>query len=441
MSSTPTSPKRRKISVDSFYENSDIHDVVALHLLSKEDITRTESKAQCAEFTSFRYFKKQSQAVEHVSFYPFLKLFSEEIDISDEDAQRHKGIRRYIAETYENFWKIYSKLEKPSFYEIIQEDKACSLYFDIDCKKDSIIEYDPLILLEDLLQFITKQIDETFSIHVIRKDIIDMDSSTDDKFSRHIVIPKCTFQNNIDAGNFVLSIIERLNSLDIEYYNKIASMIDSGVYSKNRNFRLFLSSKVGKTAKLVRSKEYLSYHPFESDKQFFMKSLICNIPKDICEKDYLTYNEHTTRIKYNIKYTERRDLNSAEYSSLEQYLLSQLRHRPGKFEPTLKSCVIFDSNCIVYNIGENRFCENIGREHQSNHIKIIVNLERRVFFQKWYVYELTRIYSLTSISYDPDCAIFKGNEYPIPLNVFLPVFTNEYDNDLIDCVEKFEKNI
>jgi len=117
--------------------------------------------------------------------------------------------------------------------------------------------------------------------------IIQLDSTTEEKFSRHLIfhLPNDTlFENNSHVGNFVGKLIktikeknkgsstevvenmgnnfEKLNFDEegaelfidgLHVYgkdNKIKNFIDTSVYTKNRCFRLPFSSKFGKTSKL-----------------------------------------------------------------------------------------------------------------------------------------------------------------------------------------------
>ena len=95
-------------------------------------------------------------------------------------------------------------------------------------------------------------------------DIVDLDSSTPQKFSRHLVFTKAVFKDTLHAGRFVSKLVLKLDALIEAGSNELACLvvndgesskrsyfIDQGVYSRNRNFRLYLSSKIGKETPLV----------------------------------------------------------------------------------------------------------------------------------------------------------------------------------------------
>lgn len=58
------------------------------------------------------------------------------------------------------------------------------------------------------------------------------------------------------------------------------SFVDSSVYSRNRAFRLYLSSKAGKSAVLQPSGR-LPGSDGTTQRDIFMRALICNVPPDL----------------------------------------------------------------------------------------------------------------------------------------------------------------
>jgi hypothetical protein len=116
--------------------------------------------------------------------------------------------------------------------------------------------------------------------------ILELDSSTLEKFSRHLVIrvPGCAFPDNAAVGALVRTITSRSEALQSLYLAKNPSpaaaaaaaaaggdagaaaaaagdgervcFVDGAVYSKNRHFRLVGSSKGGKKALLQPTLRY-----------------------------------------------------------------------------------------------------------------------------------------------------------------------------------------
>ncbi len=55
-------------------------------------------------------------------------------------------------------------------------------------------------------------------------------------------------------------------------------MVDTGVYTKNRNFRLFLCSKFGKAAHLALSASFSKSRSLDADRKTFIDSLVSYLP-------------------------------------------------------------------------------------------------------------------------------------------------------------------
>ena len=104
-------------------------------------------------------------------------------------------------------------------------------------------------------------------------EVIDLDSSTSEKFSHHLIINFMTckkepvyFTNNRNVGNYVRKFCEKVQNLVILPSGK--SFVDEAVYSKNRNFRTLLSSKYGRKATLKSENAQ-----DDNKKDFFFKVL------------------------------------------------------------------------------------------------------------------------------------------------------------------------
>jgi DNA-directed primase/polymerase protein len=99
--------------------------------------------------------------------------------------------------------------------------------------------------------------------------MVQFDASTPTKFSQHLIFPSVVFQDIFHAGFFVSYLCQRVtNSYEQNQPSERSSLlekllvrkkedshsvlfVDQGVYTKNRNFRLFKSSKLKKNNPLV----------------------------------------------------------------------------------------------------------------------------------------------------------------------------------------------
>ncbi|GKB96621.1 hypothetical protein Tco_0982758 [Tanacetum coccineum] len=80
----------------------------------------------------------------------------------------------------------------------------------------------------------------------------------------------------------------------------------------------------------------------------------------------------------------------------------------GEVKGKIRSWYWFsDYSLLLYNMLRNRFCENIGREHKSNHVMYVVDLQRNVYYQK---------------CYDPDCRGYQSPFRAVPPDVMFKYF-------------------
>ena len=133
--------------------------------------------------------------------------------------------------------------------EIIREGAPCFLYFDIgtlfitssslffrcgfvfafqkpilisSLQNVCLVEFDQTAnegvngdeLMTLFVSFLCLELKRKFNIHTDGKDMIDLESSTSMKFSRHLIVKSCIFENNSFCGNFV-----RYLEFRLEFFN------------------------------------------------------------------------------------------------------------------------------------------------------------------------------------------------------------------------------
>ena len=155
------------------------------------------------------------------------------------------------------------------------------LYFDLEYKT----ALNPLIngqkMLKQFKDFVKHDLLKTsFPTLIDKLQILDLNSSTEEKFSHHLIVnmyyksEPVLFANNLQVGHYVRKLISRLkeeNSKEEKFPLLVDGkvFVDEAVYSKNRNFRTFLSTKYGKNAVLKKA-----FDPDESiceEEEFFLK--------------------------------------------------------------------------------------------------------------------------------------------------------------------------
>ncbi|XP_011076097.1 DNA-directed primase/polymerase protein isoform X2 [Sesamum indicum] len=352
------------------------------------------------------------------------------------------GQRRFLVSTYKEFWQRYKEMNSKfrHHYEVIQEGRPCHLYFDLEFNKKGNIDRNGDEMVDLLIVVIFDAFLEKYSILGTEDYIVELDSSTEEKFSRHLIIrlPKTAFKDNSHAGAFVAEICARIQSyrerderFEKLFVSKGSSsadshcqlFVDTAVYSRNRCFRLPLSSKAGKSAVLLPSGRFKCKDMDEEE--VFMASLICNMDADtekllICKMDLECVKalHFETEITNNIQkypgFPEKFDLNACTSDASTNYLMGKSPYpaldvfveaiaSSGNVPGKIRSWYWFSEyGLMVYSMSRNRYCERIGREHKSNHVIYVVDLRRAVYYQK---------------CHDPDCQGYRSPLRPVPDDV------------------------
>ena len=114
-----------------------------------------------------------------------------------EEMHDEGGKRQYIAADPVDFWREYSQMpvEKRHFYELMRENTPCHLYFDLECSRVANPEIDEArgdVLINHLVDLVREELMHTDEIDATNFDVsehvIELDSTSETKFSRHIVV-------------------------------------------------------------------------------------------------------------------------------------------------------------------------------------------------------------------------------------------------------------
>ncbi|KAH1233457.1 DNA-directed primase/polymerase protein [Glycine max] len=371
------------------------------------------------------------------------------------------GQRRFLVSTYTEFWRRYNNMN-PKFrhhYEVIQAGLPCHLYFDLEFNKKVNTGKNGEEMVDLLISVVLEAFHEKYAIQGDHDWVVELDSSNEDKFSRHIIvrIPKTAFKDNSHAGAFVSEICSRIlnarekdKSFEKLFVMKDSSnnesagqlFVDTAVYSRNRCFRLPLSSKAGKRSVLLPTKRFKCKDLGEED--IFMASLICNMDVDcktylVCKTDLdcvktLHFDtEENSNVSNSTQIppeftlgTSTSDVSTTYFMGkspfpfLDKFILSvaSVGNIPGDTcqhnNPTLFVDTMLIGNIhswyyfsefglMVYSMTKNRYCERIGRQHKSNNVIYVVDLRMAVYYQK---------------CHDPDCRGYRSPSRQIPVHVF-----------------------
>ncbi|XP_038661601.1 DNA-directed primase/polymerase protein isoform X3 [Scyliorhinus canicula] len=388
-------------------------------------------------------------------------------------------------------------------YEVIPEGSVCHLYFDLEFMKETNPECDGKRMVVELIQYVCQKLEEIYNINCSLKDILNLDSSTHHKFSRHLVfhLPNAAFKNNVHVGHFIRTILQPVMRVlekrcggtvqdaggsallstntfipvtkdASEHFNVDGSenlpskrtkqaawekveknnlhpdlsflivndkhgsdqlFVDLGVYTKNRNFRLYKSSKLGKSTSFeVAEDNQFVPKPEKNvsrEELFFLSSLVSNVrfsddftvltcdrsdtkkSKGEHAEDNISLHETDTMVGYNC----------SPYPEIDSFITSQVNR--GGIQGVLRRWNYFASEeLIVYDISKNHWCENIGRAHKSNNIMIVVDLKKEIWYQK---------------CYDPVCRAqkFRSESHPLPHECCLD-FLIDMDSEIVFTMDE-----
>jgi hypothetical protein len=129
------------------------------------------------------------------------------------------GRRQFAAATIQGFWNRLLKdheVKKRHFYELIGERSMVRLYFDLEFKfadnpGRSRNSGAGEAMVEILIQAANAKIQQDFGSTLERSSWVELDSSTDSKFSRHLVLHlpnNALFKNNIHVGRWVQELVD-----------------------------------------------------------------------------------------------------------------------------------------------------------------------------------------------------------------------------------------
>ena len=435
----------------------------------------------------WREFPKQNQAIDFAKKCRYnVGVFSFESAKFGTSGQRHFIVSAYHTFVHRYFDSIIQKC-KPHFYEVIVEGAVCKVYFDIEYQKLINPSVDGVKLLNIFIQYVNFCLDHFYGIVCDRRSVLDLESSSEKKFSRHLIyhFPNAIFHSNRELGKFVAFICDELRHLESTGSFRVLSpkecirskraswrssgvecpdkdsllqlfilndkgskvlICDEGVYSKNRNFRLYLSSKLGKEVVLKLSPENkfipLSYDSDDTDTapskkhiNCLFNSLIAHVPCDHNLK-ILTFESliptdaacahFPSHGPNNPELLPVEFQDSSPYPPLDAFIRALIT-RDGSLGRIRRVSYFPEGKLVIFDITAYRYCENIQRHHKSNNIMLLANLERLVYYQK---------------CHDPDCkkVQFKSSDMPIPPEVVSECFRQPEDEFQDLDMENFESD-
>ncbi|KAK9846112.1 hypothetical protein WJX84_012061, partial [Apatococcus fuscideae] len=330
---------------------------------------------------------------------------------------------------------------------VIWGERPCHLYFDLEYNIACNPEASGDQLVERLLQLVAHHCWQTWGFELQEDWILELDSSTAVKFSRHVIlqIPGHAFASCYMISRFVTAILASPEAQSLMLIKEaaagsaarsFASLVDTAVYTKNRHFRMLGCSKGGKSAMLLPHPRYatrpghgLSYT------EIYKRALICHVegPVQLLQvgkspSEWQAPHAHTGLQEHqhiasvhqrlgdrSIKMVDKQDAldalaaaqaSAACFDELANGAIAFLEAVAAWRAQGLEARVRTQARCGAADtyafsmIGPgSHWCENIGRCHQSNHIYFLVKFAEGVWAQK---------------CHDPACADFRSAWMPLP---------------------------
>ena len=299
-----------------------------------------------------------------------LKVFAFEVDYS--------GKRQFVCCHPLTLWSFYEHLTKRHYYEVIPGNKPCKLFFDLEYSLLLNPGLNSAVIIEKFRLKLEQELNEIFGPKLM--DLIDLDSTSATKFSRHLIVTSHVFRDINQMKHFVKRFCEKLRQ-DVSFPKVVLNegesglFVDEGVYTRNRNFRLYLSSKFGKTTSLqVTSDGCLD------GKSVFLHSLVSYVVLN--QEDILEYHCQSDSVKAVPQHLPRfASHQNSIFPEIDDFVTTLVQDLEERRTGYIRKCTQVGS-VLSYDIaGSYKFCHNIGRHHKSNNIRIIVDLSKGVFHQ------------------------------------------------------------
>uniref|UniRef100_A0AAY4AQB4 DNA-directed primase/polymerase protein n=1 Tax=Denticeps clupeoides TaxID=299321 RepID=A0AAY4AQB4_9TELE len=424
----------------------------------------------------WKLFPRQSAAI------AFAKSSKEDVHVfALEKECADVGQRMFLVTSYAELWHYYRTYRQSLMhsYEVIPEGAVCNLYFDLEYHRAPNTGLDGNLMVASLIQYVCERLEDSYGIKCSSKDVLNLDSSTEEKFSRHLIflLPNAAFKDNSHVGgwrSFIDLLITAYKSIlfalaffkccvdnrpgpcstmenivprdqgllgspqakrhkrgedDLSFLlvkNKEGLnqlFVDLGVYTKNRNFRLYKSSKLGKNVAFMVAEDN-QYIPkpdkrVSEEERIFLASLISNV--SFTGQRILTWD--TPEVKKGLRSSAQNrtltlsvgDNQCSPYSEVDEFVTRLVSK--GEVKGTIRRWNYFVSEqLLVYDIVNYRWCENVGRHHRSNNIMILVDLKEEVWYQR---------------CHDPECRRqnFRSSSYPLPEEICISHILKEDEED------------
>lgn len=320
------------------------------------------------------------------------------------DKEKNKYTFKFHTCSLSAAWKVHLENDPSNlhWYEVLREDFPCHLYFDLEYPKENNrnehIDGDGMV--DALIEVTKSRLKEDFDLSMCDKDIYELDSTSAQKFSRHLIIkiPGYAFSNNIAVGEFVAQICADSGS-SLLVQNKdgsLAYFVDTAVYTKNRLFRLVYNCKGGKAANFMPTNRFaMSRTPRPTPAAVFKETLLTSVDDTVTllmVRPRISMTLRGQNPQMHIPALERRGIKRDNENDFipNKCAMAKLDHIARTAIPTIEAYATKRANqpasvrnyqlcggfgTVAYNLTGNgaHYCSNVGRDHESNYVYIVAN--------------------------------------------------------------------
>ena len=373
-----------------------------------------------------------------------------------------RGAKRWLVDTYAGFAHAASPKAMQDdgtmsdftplhLYEVIVENEPCWLYFDLEFSKVANPDADAGDTMQAFSLLLRMFCSETGAGTLDVESMLVLDSSTDVKFSKHVVVKRmfggssphsqeaCSsqalaFENTAHTGVFVAGFLEYLaiqhrrglsemaDKLFVKHPHSSGevSVIDASVYSRNRCFRALFSSKYGRAKFLVPDS---GFQPGVDPALHLLECLVSFVPNGVamwrhglgsCRSKQNSHRGAVAPLHGVTPPSLVPRLKKLSYCDGMQALVQQvcgdwdqIRRQHEHAAPLQRGCGgqvrKVAGQYLVVSPYRNRFCLCKGASHRSNNIYLVVDCFRHVYYQK---------------CHDAACDRFRSAEFPLLQGIF-----------------------
>ena len=271
----------------------------------------------------------------------------------------------------ESFYKYYSETPNKHYYEVIFTGSPVKLFLDLEYYTKFNSNSDGSLMTQKLVSIFDSCKQTTFGIEKSKTGSIILDSSNKDKFSQHVIFSTVVFRSIEDCRNFVHQVIatfseEQRKMFQVQTSDRPRLFIDKDIYTKNRHFRVFMSSKFGENRPLLchsyKDKEVSKDEV--SVKEIFSEALVTNTYSACDGQPHLTYD---LQVKGNFapgaNVNEISTVSNSPFKTVDKFV--EKLSSPGIIRKITFNSV---AKTVRYDIVGQKYCRTKNGLHLSNNI-------------------------------------------------------------------------